>query len=289
MFLLTYLQIFKMNKLVIVLFLVFNFGNAQDQNYLEFSKEFEINEKVYLFGDNVKLRKSPSTNSEIITLLKIGEPLKIVEKSTETLMYNGIDSPWYKVKYNNQQGYVIGGLISATEKKDGNVRFLFNFEIEDSKLYVTTRVLTDTTSKYFENKSEFRGDNYLFTIHFYDNKGIEDINNILFVNYVPESCGANSGGYYLFLDDNGLYKVLDLRSGADIGFWESETLIFPNDPNGEKDKIIFLKEDGQYPDDEESDDEPIWEKTSSIKIDLKWVDSKVSPNPRTVLDKIGDY
>ena len=52
---------------------------------------------------------------------------------------------------------------------------------------------------------------------------------------------------------------------------------------------FFLKEDGQYPDDEESDDEPIWEKTSSIKIDLKWVDSKVSPNPRTVLDKIGDY
>ena len=279
-----------MNKIVILLLLVFiNIGYSQDLKYLEYDKEFEVNQLVYLFGDNVKLRKSASTDSEIITLLKIGEPLRIIEKSTESFMYKGIDSPWYKVEYNEQEGYVVGGLISATQRKNDTVRFLFGFEIENSKLYILTRVLTNTTSEYLENKSEFKGDNYLFAINLYNNKGIEGINNILFVNYIPESCGANSGGFYLFLNDSGLYKVLDLRSGADIGFWESETLIFPNDPSGEKDKIIFLKEDGQYPDDEESNDEPIWEKTSSIKIDLKWVDSKVLPNPRTVLDKIGNY
>lgn len=279
-----------MNKIVIFLLIVFiNLGYSQDLKYLEYNKEFEVNQLVYLFGDNVKLRKSASTDSEIITLLKIGEPLKIIEKSTESFIYNGIDSPWYKVEYNKQQGYIVGGLISITEKKNEDVRFLFGFEIENSKLYILTRVLTNTSSEYLENKSEFKGDNYLFVIHLYDNKGVEGINNILFINYIPESCGANSGGYYLFLDDDGLYKVLDLSSNADIGFWESEILIFPNDPNGEKDKIIFFKEDGQYPGDEESDDDPIWEKTSSIKIDLKWVDSKISPNPRTVLDKIGNY
>ncbi|WP_405570845.1 SH3 domain-containing protein [Winogradskyella sp. Asnod2-B02-A] len=275
-----------MNKFIILFVLALNFSFAQDSNHLEINQEFKIDQIVYLFGDNVKLRNSPSVDSEVVKLLTIGEPLKIIEKSSETFMYNGINSPWYKVEYNNQQGYVVGGLISIVEKKDDNVRFLFATEMVDEKLYIITRALINSKTEYFENKSEFLGSNYGFKINLYNNRGVKSIDNILFINYLPESCGANSGGYYLFLDSNNLYKVIDVFSSADIGFWESENLIFPNDPKGEKDKIIYFQEHGQYSEMDNLENEPTWEKTNTTKVNLKWVNNKLHPNPKTITENL---
>lgn len=278
-----------MKKIIILVFFSCNIVISQNSSQFEYDEEFKINQTVFLFGDNVKLRNEPSTDAKTISLLKIGTALKIIEVTDKTYLYNGIETPWYKVEYNDKQGYVVGGLISITEKKNNETRFLFSFKMDNSKLYVITRVLINKSSDYLENITEFKGDNYLFRIFLYDNLGIENVNNIIYFNYLPESCGANTGGFYLFLNDSGLYKVLDLTSSADIGFWESENLIFPNNPKGEKDKILFLKEHGQYPEDIESNDDPIWEETNSIKIILKWEDNKLTPNPRTILNKIETY
>ncbi|EPR70603.1 hypothetical protein ADIWIN_3464 [Winogradskyella psychrotolerans RS-3] len=271
-----------MNKFIILFVLTLNFSFAQDSNHLEINQEFKIDQIVYLFGDNVKLRNSPSVDSDVVKLLTIGEPLRIIEKSSESFVYNGINSPWYKVEHNNQQGYVVGGLISIVEKKANNVRFLFATEMVEENLYIITRVLINSKTEYFENKSEFLGSNYGFKINLYNNRGVKSIDNILFINYLPESCGANSGGYYLFLDSNNLYKVIDVFSSADIGFWESENLIFPNDSKGEKDKIIYFQEHGQYSEMDDLENEPTWEKTSTTKVNLKWVNNALQPNPKTI-------
>ncbi|MUU76871.1 SH3 domain-containing protein [Winogradskyella endarachnes] len=278
-----------MKKIILLVFFICNIVIGQNSSQFEYDQEFKINQTVFLFGDNVKLRNEPSTDAKTISLLKIGTTLKIIEVTDKTYLYNGIESPWYKVEYNDKQGYLVGGLISITEKKSNETRFLFSFKMDNSKLYVITRVLTNKSSDYLENITEFKGDNYLFRIFLHDNLGIENVNHILYFNYLPESCEANTGGFYLFLNDSGLHKVLDLTSSADIGFWESEILIFPNNPNGEKDKILFLKEHGQFPEDIESNDDPIWEETNSIKINLKWEDNKLTPNPRTILNKIENY
>jgi len=275
-----------MNKFIILFVLALNCSFAQDSNHLEINQEFKIDQIVYLFGDNVKLRNSPSVDSEVVKLLTIGEPLKIIEKSSETFMYNGINSPWYKVEHNNQQGYVVGGLISIVEKKDDNVRFLFATEMVDEKLYIITRALLNSNTEYVENKSEFLGSNYGFTINLYNNRGVKSIDNILFINYLPESCGANSGGYYLFLDNDNLYKAIDVLSSADIGFWESENLIFPDDPKGEEDQIIYFQEHGQYSEMDNPENGHTWEKSSITKVNLKWVNHKLQPNPKTIIENI---
>ena len=275
-----------MNKFIILFVLALNFSFAQDSNHLEINQEFKIDQIVYLFGDNVKLRNSPSVDSDVVKLLTIGEPLRIIEKSSESFVYNGINSPWYKVEHNNQQGYVVGGLISIVEKKGDNVRFLFTTEMVEEKLYIITRALVNSKTEYFENKSEFLGSNYGFKINLYNNRGLKSIDNILFINYLPESCGANSGGYYLFLDSNNLYKVIDVFSSADIGFWESENLIFPNDLKGEEDKIIYFQEHGQYSETDNPEDEPTWEKSSITKVNLKWVNNALQPNPKTITENL---
>ncbi|WP_179335528.1 SH3 domain-containing protein [Winogradskyella costae] len=275
-----------MNKFIIVFILALNFSFAQDSNHLEINQEFNIDQIVYLFGDNVKLRHSPSVDSDVVKLLTIGEPLRIIEKSSESFVYNGINSPWYKVEHNNQHGYVVGGLISIVEKKADNVRFLFATEMVEEKLYIITRALITSKTEYFENKSEFLGSNYGFKINLYNNRGVNSIDNILFINYLPESCGANSGGYYLFLDSNNLYKAIDVFSSADIGFWESENLIFPNDPKGEKDKIIYFQEHGQYSEMDNLENEPTWEKSSITEVNLKWVNNTLQPNPKTITENL---
>lgn len=275
-----------MKKLVFLLFLALNVSYSQDFDYLDVNQGFETDEIVYLFGDNVKLRTSPSVDSKVLDLLKIGDSLKIIEKTDSHYVYNGLNTRWYKVEHNNKQGYVVGGLISVTEKKAENARFLFGFEIVDEKLYTITRVLLNSKKNYLENKTEYLGDNYGFTINLYDNKGVKGINNIVFIRYLPESCGANSGGCYLFLDDNNLYKVIDVTSSADIGFWEDENLIFPNDPKGEENKIIYFKENGQSHENDNPEIQPIWEKSDIIKVNVKWINNKLEPNPKTVVNDI---
>ena len=151
----------------------------------------------------------------------------------------------------------------------------------DNKLYILTRVLSDAKTTYFENRSAFLGDNNGFCLKLFDNKGLQEISNIIYINYIPESGGANSGGYYLFFDTKKLHKVIELTSGNDIGIWESEQLYFPNDSLGVKGKIIYIIEEGEFSDSETEESEPDWEKSSKIKLKLKWVDNKLTPNPKT--------
>lgn len=255
---------------------------AQTNEYLGIDKEFENGEEAYLFGDNVRLRTEPSLTSETIILLKIGEPIEVVEKIDVKVNFKGIESPWYKVKYKNETGYLIGGLISQIEKKHSGIRCFFSLERVNGKLYILTRVISDSELPYIENKSEFLGDGNGFCVKVFDNKGITNINNIIYINYLPESCGANSGGYYLFFDNRELHKVIDLTSRGDIGFWESENLYFPKDSLGIKNKIIYIQAEGEYSEEDNLEEGvPLWEKSSEIKLKLDWINNRLQPNPKT--------
>ncbi|MCL5244272.1 SH3 domain-containing protein [Cellulophaga sp. 20_2_10] len=270
-----------MKQLVFILIIILSYlGNAQECNYLGVDKKFENGDTTYLFGDNVRLRSLPSSDSEIIATLKIGTPLQIVALTDITETFNGIRSPWYKVRYNNETGYVLGGLISMTKVEEENVNCFVNLEQKESIMYIVIRVVSTLKPNYIEHKSLFLGDNNGFCIKLYNNRGVEGIRNIIQVNYLPESCGANSGGYYLFYNDTELHKVIDLTSRGEIGYWESENIYFPSDELGEKNKIIYIKENGQ--DSEDRDSEFNWEKSSKMKIKLEWKNNSLTPNPKKI-------
>ncbi len=57
--------------------------------------------------DDLRLRESNSTSSEIITLMSIGEKVEILSKT---------ENGWYKVKYKEYEGYVSGDFIEAKEE-----------------------------------------------------------------------------------------------------------------------------------------------------------------------------
>ena len=273
-------------NLLLLIILYSNFIFSQECEYLGIDKQFENGDIAYLFGDNVRLRTEPTSNSETITLLKIGQQIEVLEKTDIKVNFKGIESPWYKVKYKKEIGYILGGLISLTEVKAHSIRCLVSLEKSESKLYILTRVISDSKTSYFENKSQSFGDNNGFCLKAFDNKGLEGINNIIFINYLPESCGANSGGFYLFFDNKKLHKVIDVTSRGDIGFWESEDLYFPKDSLGVKNKIVYIKEKGEDSESESKENKTVWEKSSKIKIELEWSNNKLTPRPKTFANTV---
>ena len=112
-----------MNKIIIFLLFITNFSFSQETKYHNPYLDLKSGEYYYLFGNDVKFRILPDTNSEVIELLKIGTEIQIIEKSSEILNYNGIESPFYKVKYNDKTGYILGGLISLEKRNFKNSKY----------------------------------------------------------------------------------------------------------------------------------------------------------------------
>ena len=53
----------------------------EDLNYLNFDYEFEVGKSYKLFGDKVKLRNKPSSESEVLDTLVIGSDIEILKKT----------------------------------------------------------------------------------------------------------------------------------------------------------------------------------------------------------------
>lgn len=233
---------------ILVLMLFFSEINAQREiRYLELKKEFVPNQMVYLFGDNVKLRKEPTTESIALKKLKITSELQIIRKTNETYLYNGIKWPWYEVRYKNTKGYIIGGFISLDTKKILTSTYVITYKKEEDNYKIIVRVINES-GNYIENSQNF-GTESTFSLEVFDNRGIPNIKDMVYVNYHAEACGINGGGYYLFNDGNFLTKAISLSEVGDGGiYWFSEEVVFPNEKGGKEGKILYRKEAGELVD-----------------------------------------
>ena len=158
-------------------------------------------------------------------LLKIGTKITIIKKTKNTLNYNGIESPYYKVKYNNKVGYILGGLISLDRKEIKNSKYFFVYKKTGDKYSIIIRHINEK-SELIENSSILK--TYEFSFEVSANNEIKDLENILFVNYLAEACGLDGGGIFFFKTNTELKKVFEISQVSDAGiYWFEEKLIFP--------------------------------------------------------------
>ncbi|MCX2680401.1 SH3 domain-containing protein [Galbibacter sp. EGI 63066] len=259
--------------LLIFLFTTVVYGQERIYHSLyEGHSAFEIGKTYSLYGNDIKFRTLPSTDSEVISLLKIGEEVEILEKTDELLKYNGIDSPFYKVKYNGKEGYILGGLISLEKKILGNSTYLFAYKKEkgNTRPFLLIRHV-DEKGEYTETVSELYTD-HQFSIELYDNRGVEGIKNIMYVSYMAEACGVDGGGIYYFRLDKELKEVFRVTQVGDAGVYSFvETLTFPSDKEGVKGKIIYNKSVW------ESDEEETWYNQRTTYRQLRWENGEIVP------------
>lgn len=265
-----------MRKIITILILIFSIqiSSAQTETrYISRFSTFENNNIEYLFADNVKFRETPDLQSNIIELLKIGTPIKILEKSEQTLEFDGINSNWYKISINDKVGYILGALISVDNFKSPKTNSSFKFQIsqnEEKDFFLKVRVISNENFK--EYKYKLIGEEFAF--QFKDNNGLNNLDNIIIVDYIAEACGIENGRTYLFWNNSSLIKIADLSAMADGGIYSyDETFIFPIDINGIKDKIVYRKTT-QTQEDEETN----WVKETTETREYIWNGEILNPN-----------
>lgn len=120
--------------------------------------------------DTLKLRKEASTESDILSLLNLGEKLEIIEKTGD----------WYKVKVNNKTGYVHKDYIklneevsttnnveknnaeqSNTEQNNENQNSIEQRNIENTNQTTNTQVSTETTVKEQQEETNNQNATYI--------------------------------------------------------------------------------------------------------------------------------
>ncbi len=244
---------------------------SQSVKYLSEGHEFSFGETVYMFGDNVKLRDEPNIESNVAVFIKIGEEVKILEKTTEKLLFEGIMSPWYKVQYKNKTGYVLGNLISLDNATIKNSTYLVALKREDAKLLLKTRVIKKGEKHYVENITELF--THEFSIKAFDNKGLDDLESVLKISYTGNLFGVDGGGIYLFFNGNELLKAIEYSIIEDgCLYFNKEEYIFPDDKGGKKGRIRYKKEIITV-----QDLETEWSETRITERYLKWNGNKIVP------------
>src|SRR5690606_20758930 len=119
-------------------------------------------------------RKEPNTNSEAKDTLSIGSEIKIVQKTEESMVFNGLESFWYKVKHGKQVGYILGALIALDSREIDDVIYLVTVASRDDRYFVRARVL-NADNTYYGHESSLNTN--AFYLEVFDNRGIEGIGN----------------------------------------------------------------------------------------------------------------
>ncbi len=262
-----------MSKLLLVFLFISSFSYAQDE-VVQFygDHQFEKASTQYMFGDNVKLRKKPSTDSDVLDTLTIGSAVSIIKMSKETMTYRGIDWNWYKIDFDGQIGYVLGGLIALTHEEIGDYQYLVSLKDNDEDRRFIQYRIKNKKGEYVSGETELLTG--AFSIEAYDDRGIDGIKNMLFINYYAEACGVDGGGIYIFYDGLQLIKAIEVSSVVDGGvFWFNEEVTFPNEEDGQKGVIVYEREHGYV-----INEELNWTKAEINTLMLKWEDGKMTPD-----------
>ncbi|WP_420604122.1 SH3 domain-containing protein [Flagellimonas sp.] len=233
---------------------------------------FEPGEQVYVFGNDVKLRAEPNTESKVLELLKIGEWVKIIEMTDSSWPYNGYDSPFYKVEYNDMTGYILGGLLSLEKKTVDGTNYFFAYSKEGDKTLLNIR------SMYFGRlfKKKIPLDNSFISIETYSDRGIEHLDGIIYIDYHANHDGEENGGIYVFAFEGALIAYELSQFNDEDASYYSEKFVFPDEEGGLPEKIIFKKEKGYDclgPEDE-------WLYTNVETWKLSWDRGTLVPNFR---------
>lgn len=247
---------------------------GQDERILYADFEFEKGSKELLYGDRVVFRKEPSKDADAIDTLSIGDEVTIIEKTMETMQINGLNSNWYKVKKGRKTGYILGGLIALDNVEiDGDTYLIiYAGNGEEYSLNIRSRVLK-RNGEYYGHESYLN--THAISIQAYDDRGVDNIQNMLVVNLHAEACGVDGGQTYLFNNGEKLIEAIHVSDVGDGGFWFSESLTFPNDEEGYEGVIRYDRESG-----EPMDDEMSWMRSVKNTVILRWENNAFTPNIR---------
>lgn len=100
---------------------------------------------VYVSAAFVRIRATPSTSGQVVTMLPLGTWGKVLERSKEKQNLMGKSDYWYKIEANGKQGWIFGGLtVPASEDE----RFSTALDLISSRLEMQDKPIEDQVQLY---------------------------------------------------------------------------------------------------------------------------------------------
>jgi len=229
-------------------------GERLAKDTVVFTGEHQQLAEVEVFNDRVKLRSYPEVSANVVATLKRRSIVTVQEKSAKDSIDN-IPDYWYRVDAEGNVGYVWGRDLSLFKlKMDDKHDILFGLTSVDKNDYHVGKILV------FEGESivdqvtvtpvqtildPFAPFNYVITGSVAGDKGLSGVKNILTVNSSYDACGYRYGDLFYFWNGKELIEGPTTSGLSEAGqFYSYETIQFPADTVGLKDKIIIKQMSG---------------------------------------------
>lgn len=244
-----------MKKLILLFSLFIPFLIVAEGSY----QSFRTDNEYYLLADNVNIRSTASTSSNIVATLPIATKITFKEKLSSTLKVGKLTANWSKISFTHpktkqvKQGYVWGGFIAEEcleSKSNPALCFLYGLsEIkiigkDQKEIHLQIRVIQNQKEIY---KTTFKavGSEYISRyVECFGNKGVPKIHNILNFSFSQEMCGGLNGDIVFFWDGEKLFLVKQFNNGSDAPFYLYSMFLYPTDDGGKQGRIILKTEDG---------------------------------------------
>lgn len=194
------------------------FAQTQEVEFDTYS-ESKKNASKYLLANNVSLRDCPSSFCTKLTTIRIGTPIRLLEKGEKAQEINGVTSRWYKIKMGPQTGWIWGGLIAQktlVSQANSEVKFVFGeagFNDNDEKQFQLRAIKNGVEL----DKMIITAERLHYTnVQNIGNEGLKHIDDIIVLtNTVEDSCDVTNNSVYIVWKNNKLQKTDNLIASAE--------------------------------------------------------------------------
>jgi len=213
---------------------------------------------TYLFGDNVRIRKSPEIKEDNVKdTLPAGYAVTVDKKTDKVMSMNGFSSNWYVVSYKNKgkkdSGYVWGGLLSIGYVKSGSDLFLLGIKSFDDKkgfqgecrLVSGGQIASALTIELHDLPEGDTNPFYSYTVSLTLNNGmgLTGLSSVVDIYSQFGACGYPFGHNWIGIAGKKIYYLGKDNSVSEAGvFHYDERMVFPSQDKALKDEVRLVIE-----------------------------------------------
>lgn len=203
--------------------------------------------EAYIFADACKLRSRPTSGSEVLSKLMIGDKVKVLKVSETDTSINGLKSKWIQVESGKKKGYVWGGLLTNQVLKVSDTTFAVwgitkivkASDTVSEQYYASVRIFS---RKQIRKQIDFEvteGNQPGYArLNLIKNPLLDEVEHVFIYHTIADACGVAWSNHYLFETENEM-KYMGVGSGVGDGgiYHSSVDLVFPTEEK-EKDYNI---------------------------------------------------
>lgn len=201
---------------------------------------------VFVFASHVNVRSAPSLDSKVVGKLNTGDRVSTFGRADSDTI-NGQKGNWTTILHKGKKAYVWGPLLSSfAYRSHENPDFVFMAGAFPQTNFTQIKVYnlaSHQTIQEIELKNQYHAD--LSQVLLLGKKGVPNAKEFLRLYYPGEACGKTTTIEYLVFNGKQLVPFFTETSMGDGGLFESHTIVFPSDPNGEKGFLHVFSQGGE--------------------------------------------